>query len=143
MPSSLEHRRAVHEGGHVVAALRLGIPISSVTIAAGKPHVHRAEYRPRHGRGAEFLATFCLAGGIAEKLLCGPGDCGDAIDRRMARECLGRQYGGREIDRRLEHARRAAHALMVRYLEDVEIVALALLCFGTLDAEWLRRVLSA
>ena len=39
--AELERRRAVHESGHALAAVRLGIPFSFVTIAAENPHIHR------------------------------------------------------------------------------------------------------
>jgi hypothetical protein len=42
--TELERRCAFHESGHVLAAVRLGIPIKFVTIA-DRPHLHRATYR--------------------------------------------------------------------------------------------------
>ncbi len=88
----LARRRAAHEAGHVVAAFKLDIPLGYVTIAADHPHVHRLHYRPRHCRGPEYLATFCLSGGVAEELLCGPGYCGDETDWRVTREVLAWRY---------------------------------------------------
>jgi hypothetical protein len=136
----LERRRAVHESGHALAAIRLGIPFKFITID-GDPRIRRADYRPRHDRGAEFMAIFCLSGGFAEALLCGPGDCGDTIDQRTARECLSRRYSGLELDRRLTRARLAARSLVRAARQEIEIVAGELVRVGTLSNEQIAELL--
>jgi hypothetical protein len=64
-------REAYHEGGHCVAALAYSIPIISVSIANGVPHLHRARYRAPHDLGLECMVTLCLSGPAAEELFFG------------------------------------------------------------------------
>jgi hypothetical protein len=134
MEAELERRRAAfHEAGHALAALRLDIPFKFVTIAADNPCIRRAHYRPRHDRGAECMAIFCLSGGAAEELLCGPGNCGDVIDHSTACEALLRRYSGAEHLRQLTRARLAARDLVRTARREIEIVARELLRCDTLN----------
>ncbi len=82
-------RAAIHEAGHAVACVLLGIPMVAVTITDGS-YLYRGRYRaPRH-LGAQRLATMCLSGPAAEAALCGPiTDGGDREDIAMARTYLG------------------------------------------------------
>ena len=84
--ASLSERTAYHEAGHATAALAFGIPIISVTVDNGTPHMHRGHYRAPHDRGLEVMVTLCLAGPAAEALFCGPiTDGSDHVDIEMAR----------------------------------------------------------
>jgi hypothetical protein len=101
-----ERRVATHEAGHCVAALAYSIPVISVTIADGTPHLHRARYRAPHDLGLETVVTMCLAGPCAEELFCGAiTDGGDLADYEIARE-----YLSRSIANQLQAA-----AALVRY----------------------------
>lgn len=76
-------------GAATRAAIRLGIPFVRVTIADGRPHLHRARYHAPRALGVERLAVLRLAGPIAEELFCGvAGDGCDETDNRMARGYL-------------------------------------------------------
>jgi hypothetical protein len=86
-----EERCAYLEAGHVCAATVYAIPIVSVTIANGVPHLRRARYRAPHDFGLETLVTLCLSGPASEALFCGPIEDGsDQGDLQMAREYLSR-----------------------------------------------------
>ncbi len=90
--ANLIERTAIHEAGHATAALALGIPINSVTIADDKPHLHRGAYRAHdEGFGLEAIVTLCLAGPESEREFFGPADDeGDRIHYEMARRYLAR-----------------------------------------------------
>jgi hypothetical protein len=109
----LRRRCAVHESGHATAALAFGIPLVSVSIADGNPHVRRACYRAPHDCGLECLVTLCLAGPEAEKQFCGPiSDDSDRVDYQMAYEYLARQLNPLQIGGELVRLRDAAQRLV-------------------------------
>jgi hypothetical protein len=103
-------RAAVHEAGHVAAAVAFGIPIIAVTIADDRPHLHRARYRPQcFSVGLRRLVTLCLSGAEAERYFCGPiPDGADTTDRRMAREYLSRRFATYEIETQIAHCQDTA-----------------------------------
>ena len=133
MPRASRRRIAIHEAGHVVAAIALRIPIKSVTIARENPHMHRLAYKSPHVYGAECLAALSLAGAAAEALLCGAGKHGDDIDRRMARDYLEQRYGDVQIEDRMAQAEKHAHALVSASRREIELIADALLRHDTLS----------
>jgi hypothetical protein len=57
--TELKRRCAFHESGHVLAAVRLGIPIKFVTIA-DRPHLRRATYRDHHVSSASSGWRCCV-----------------------------------------------------------------------------------
>jgi hypothetical protein len=84
-------RAVIHEAAHAVACIVLGLPIATVTIAAGHPHLRRGYYRQQRDIAIEALAIMSLAGAEAERLFF-PGDSdddyGDAGDLKMVRSYL-------------------------------------------------------
>jgi hypothetical protein len=135
-------RAAVHEAGHAVACLVLGIPMIAVTIADGF-YLHRDRYRPPHGLGVTALVTMCLSGPAAETALCGPiTDGGDRADIATARSYL----GGDEFATAVEMYRLQGSAarLVGSPWAQVRIraIAAALLARGTLTADQIYDLIS-
>jgi len=132
-------RAAIHEAGHAVACLVLGIPMVAVTIADGC-YLHRGRYRPPHGLGVECLATMCLSGPAAEAALCGPiTDGGDREDIAMARSYL----GGETTAERHRLRQAAARLVGSRWAQErIRAIADALLARGTLTADQIYDLVS-
>lgn len=129
---SWTHRLAVHEAGHVVAALALGLEVTSVSIergygAGGVTYVSTSEGLDRVLLG--------LAGTVAEHLTFGPAGAHVAhSDREMQ---------GSDVAI-IGSARALARELLADRFEQVHRIALALLEGpGTLDAAELRAAAGA
>jgi hypothetical protein len=106
-------RACVHEAGHAVACLCLGIPLSHVSGDPANPHLHRARYQPAHDAGLECLVTLCLAGPVAEAMHCGAiTDGGDEGDYQMARHYLAHRCGPLQIGTEIDRLRDAAARLL-------------------------------
>jgi hypothetical protein len=121
-----------------VAALAFGIPIISVTIENGTPHLHRGRYRAQHDAGLECMATLCLAGPAAEAYFCGSiQDGADRIDIDMARQYLARRFEPLRIAVEIARLCDAAERLVrTPWAEQrIRLVADALLRRGTLTGE--------
>ena len=85
----------------------------------------------------------CLAGPEAEALFCGSvGDGCDATDNRMARGYLGKHYSEAELDRQLARIRGWARRLVQYTRQEIEIVAHALLRYGTSDNDRIAELLA-
>jgi hypothetical protein len=135
-------RTCVHESGHAVACLCLGIPLAHVSI--DPPHLHRGRYQPAHDAGLECLATMCLSGPAAETIYVGPiTDGGDHGDYRMAREYLARRCGPLQIATELDRLRDAAARLLTTEWasRSVHLIADALLRRQTLSGADIEALL--
>ncbi len=88
--------------------------------------------------GAWRLAVMCLAGGEAERSICGS-DGGDQIDATMAQDYLAEE----NIDVLLERARQAARRLVILMRLEIVLVARALLARGTLSGAQVNKLLAS
>jgi hypothetical protein len=137
MAASFRERIAIHESGHVCAAIIFGVPVTHATIERA-PHVQCSSFRAPHGLACEALLTFYLAGGEAEKEFFGASDDGgNRIDYQNARSELARQFGPLQVGFQLERYRDAAHRLVRSQWGATRIaqVSRALLARGTLSGE--------
>jgi ATP-dependent Zn protease len=136
LADAMRKRLAIHESGHAIAAITLGLPIVAVTIADGDPHVHRGVYKQTPDLAVECLAIMCLSGPAAEELCCGPiTDHGDRIDRQMARGYLRERYNEAQLVLQFERMQLAAERLVTSSRREITSVATALLRRGTLTAD--------
>jgi hypothetical protein len=143
MAASLRERTCVHEAGHCVAALVLGVPIISVSIDNGTPHMHLARYRAPHDCGLETVVTLCLSGPAAEELFFGSiEDGGDLADYEMAREYLSRSISplraAAEFGSLRDSAQRLVRSAWAQ--QRIRVLADALLRGGTLSGEEIHRI---
>jgi hypothetical protein len=141
---NLRERTAIHEAGHAAAAITFAIPIIRVTIADGRPHLHRAHYRaPDADFGLECMVTLCLAGPEAEREFCGSiSDDSDRADYEMARDYLARQLNPLQVGAELMRCRDAAQRLVRSPWAQHRIVAIAdaLLQRGTLSSDEIHQI---
>jgi hypothetical protein len=129
-------RIAVHEAGHVAAAVQLGVPVIRATIDRKQPHFLRGRYKQSRDLAIEHLVTVCLAGPAAEEMFCGPiTDDGDAVDLRMARSYLEPHYPEFTLGFQIDRLRGAAERLMHDAKPKIRLIADALLKHGSLDAD--------
>jgi hypothetical protein len=134
--ATIRERTAVHESGHVVAALALGVPIISVSIDADIPHLHRARYQPHHDAGLECMATLCLAGPAAEEYFCGSIEDGaDRTDIEMAQRYLAQRLEPVQIAAEMMRLRGSAERLVRTEWarRRIALITDALLARGTLS----------
>jgi hypothetical protein len=114
-----------------------------VTIADGRPHLHRGTYWQRRDIAVESLAILCLAGPAAEELFYGAADDGsDDIDRAMARRYLRYCFADSEIEYQMIRMRFAAERLVASERTRISTIATALLRYGTLTADEISELLS-
>jgi len=135
-------RAAIHEAGHAVACLVLGIPMVAVTIADGF-YLHRDRYRPPRGLGVACLVTMCLSGPAAETALCGSiTNGGDREDIATARSYLGGDEFAATVElHRLQGS--AARLVGSRWAQvRIRAIADALLACGTLTADQIYDLVS-
>jgi hypothetical protein len=129
-------RCAVHEAGHAVACLCLGIPLAHVSIDPADPHCMRAGYQPAHHAGVECLCVMGLSGPEAETRYVGPiTDGGDELDYQMVRHYLGCFFGPLQIATQISRHREAAARLVATEWarRRIETIADALLWQRTLS----------
>jgi hypothetical protein len=91
----MRERTAVHEAGHVICSVQLGIAVVRATIRPDRPHFARERFvKDRdHGTCIEHLCLICLAGGEAERMMFGNiTDHGDHIDVAMAKNYIADAY---------------------------------------------------
>jgi hypothetical protein len=115
-----------------VAAIVLGMPLTRASIIdrAVDCHGFRA---PRH-LASEFLVTFLLSGGEAERAFYGT-DGGSGADLHRAREYLLRKVGPLRLGVELDRFRGAARSLVRLNEPRIRLLAAALLRRGSLRSE--------
>ena len=131
---------AIHEAGHAVAALALGLPLVGATIETYERgrlgYVEICDPRDYCWPGevivelVEASCTMLRAGGRAEWLLLGHRSRGDGIDRAEVRT----------LTRDTEGARRRADRLVRRNAGAIRRVAVALLVDHRLPAEAIEAI---
>jgi hypothetical protein len=138
----MNKRAAIHEAGHVAAALALGLPVITVTIEDGRPHLLRDRFRRERSSATEALAVVCLSGPAAEALFFGPPDDGsDRIDLDMARRYLRDCFADDQIELQMMRMSQAAERLVVSERAKIATVAAALLRHGTLSGDQIIELL--
>jgi hypothetical protein len=134
--ATTRERTAVHESGHVVAALVYNIPTISVSIDAATPHLQRGRYQPSHDAGLETLVVMCLCGPEAERMAFGSIEPGtDATDLAMAQRYLAQRLEPVQIAAEMMRLRGSAERLVRTEWarRRIAMIADALLARGTLS----------
>jgi ATP-dependent Zn protease len=129
-------RIAYHEAGHCVACSVYHMPVVAVhatpnsgRTAGRNPHLSRRD-------AVEALVVTSLAGAAAEDLFFGWSDvASDRDDRRMARRYLKSFYDVDEIRPQMNRMRDIAERLVTVERAKIEIVADALLRYGSLNGD--------
>jgi hypothetical protein len=133
-----KQRTAIHEAGHCVAAVQLGVPVIGATIDPRRPHFTRDGFRRSRNLALEHLCLICLSGPAAEELFCGPiADAGDKLDLAQARAFIADGYNEFMRPYELARLRNAAENLVRSHWarERIKRLAAALIDQGSLAAE--------
>lgn len=128
---------AIHEAGHAVAAWRLEIPVSRLTLMQRSPTTGAAGRCYFNGDGArlEHLGAAILAGRLAEQHLIGEIAGDPSSDRdAFAKLCL--------TDLATRHAERLARRLVSENAKHIWIIGKALSMRGELEDRHLAKVLA-
>jgi hypothetical protein len=124
-------RVAVHEAGHAVVAIELGLPIRQADVGIE----NAVRIMDLGKQECERTAVVLIAAGEAESIICGGPPLHDAVDREQA-ALLCEAYAAKgtpEYLRRLDACRVRARALVMLRQKEIEQIARVLQRKGHLD----------
>ncbi len=139
---AFRRRVAIHEAGHAIGAIKLGVRFTRVSIDFGSDEGPILLISRFDRSDADSFAVVCWCGGLAEDRLLGTDEpCGDCDDRQAAVDRLATVYRARELERALIRCRLLARSLVRRHTWEIGIVADALVERETLRPSDVRALL--